>query len=270
VNGDGYSDVLVGANGYDSGQTDEGRAFVYYGNDGPCRVTKPFQLNPEGGAPIAILGASGSETEFWIGAINLSIYGRTRIQMESEVKPRGVLFDGLDTTLGAFWDTGDDGALPYERLIHNLTPGTQYHWRVRTAYDLARTPFQRHGPWVHVPVNGWNEADLRTAGDAATGVDAAAAARQPLLVLETPRPNPFERSTVIGYSLPHRDRVRLAVYDVAGRQRVVLVDGVQEAGRQVAGWNGRGRDGSPLPAGVYFVRLAFGDRVESRKIVITR
>src|SRR6185436_20138077 len=32
VNGDGYSDVIVGAYGYDNGQTDEGRAFVYDGS----------------------------------------------------------------------------------------------------------------------------------------------------------------------------------------------------------------------------------------------
>ena len=32
VNGDGYADVIVGATGYDNGQTDEGRAFVYLGS----------------------------------------------------------------------------------------------------------------------------------------------------------------------------------------------------------------------------------------------
>jgi hypothetical protein len=32
VNGDGYSDVVVGAHGYDNGQTDEGAAFIYYGS----------------------------------------------------------------------------------------------------------------------------------------------------------------------------------------------------------------------------------------------
>ena len=32
VNGDGYADVIVGAVGYDNGETDEGRAFVYYGS----------------------------------------------------------------------------------------------------------------------------------------------------------------------------------------------------------------------------------------------
>jgi hypothetical protein len=33
VNGDGYSDVIVGADGYDNGQEDEGAAFVWHGSD---------------------------------------------------------------------------------------------------------------------------------------------------------------------------------------------------------------------------------------------
>ncbi|HVN40165.1 MAG TPA: integrin alpha [Myxococcota bacterium] len=34
VNGDGYADVIIGAVGYDSGQTDEGAAFVFHGGPG--------------------------------------------------------------------------------------------------------------------------------------------------------------------------------------------------------------------------------------------
>ena len=32
VNGDGYSDVIVGASHYDNGETNEGRAYVYHGS----------------------------------------------------------------------------------------------------------------------------------------------------------------------------------------------------------------------------------------------
>ncbi len=32
VNGDGYSDVILGAKTYDNGQTDEGTAFIYHGS----------------------------------------------------------------------------------------------------------------------------------------------------------------------------------------------------------------------------------------------
>jgi hypothetical protein len=39
VNGDGYDDVIVGAYWYDNGQTDEGRAFVYYGSAGGLSTT---------------------------------------------------------------------------------------------------------------------------------------------------------------------------------------------------------------------------------------
>lgn len=46
VNGDGRLDVIVGAHNYDSGQTNKGRAFLYYGNGGS--------------APIAYLGMSDS------------------------------------------------------------------------------------------------------------------------------------------------------------------------------------------------------------------
>ncbi len=39
VNGDGYADVAVGAYGYDGGQTDEGRLFIYYGSSGGLSAT---------------------------------------------------------------------------------------------------------------------------------------------------------------------------------------------------------------------------------------
>ncbi|MHC4445473.1 MAG: integrin alpha, partial [Planctomycetota bacterium] len=39
VNGDGYSDVIVGADWYDNGQTAEGRVFVYHGS--ACGLSAP-------------------------------------------------------------------------------------------------------------------------------------------------------------------------------------------------------------------------------------
>jgi hypothetical protein len=39
VNGDGYADAIVGAYGYDNGQTDEGVAFAYHGSTGGLSAT---------------------------------------------------------------------------------------------------------------------------------------------------------------------------------------------------------------------------------------
>lgn len=45
VNGDGYSDVIVGAPNYDSGQTDEGKCFLYYGKPKPPTNTPDWYTN---------------------------------------------------------------------------------------------------------------------------------------------------------------------------------------------------------------------------------
>mgnify|MGYP000111778957 CR=1 FL=1 len=44
VNGDGYSDVIVGADLYDNGQTDEGAAFIYHGSSSGLSTTAATQL----------------------------------------------------------------------------------------------------------------------------------------------------------------------------------------------------------------------------------
>jgi hypothetical protein len=63
-------------------------------------------------------------------------------------------------------------------------------------------------------------------------------------------PNPFNPVTRIAFELPDRRRVRLAVYDALGRETAVLVEGVYDAGKREARF-----DGSALATGVYFAVL---------------
>jgi hypothetical protein len=61
VNGDGYSDVIVGAYRFDNGQTDEGRAFVYHGSASGLSTTPNWtaesnQGNAEFGSSVASAG----------------------------------------------------------------------------------------------------------------------------------------------------------------------------------------------------------------------
>jgi hypothetical protein len=61
VNGDGYSDVIIGSPYYDAGQTDEGRAFVYYGSSTglaatPAWTTESDQVSAEYGGSVASAG----------------------------------------------------------------------------------------------------------------------------------------------------------------------------------------------------------------------
>ena len=56
VNGDGYADVIVGANYYDNGQTNEGAAWVYHGGTGGISASASTQL--ESNQAHAYLGYS--------------------------------------------------------------------------------------------------------------------------------------------------------------------------------------------------------------------
>jgi len=167
VNGDGYADVIVGASRYDAGETDEGRAYIYYGNlsgsvTGIGLALNPRQRQGDDTAPIAAGGKSDRKDGFRLALLGSTPFGRSQVKLEWEVKPLGTLFNGQGLGSSQSWaDTGAGVSL--NQLLTGLTPGTPYHWRVRLRYHPASTPFQQYSRWVTMPWNGWNETDLRTA-----------------------------------------------------------------------------------------------------------
>jgi hypothetical protein len=163
VNGDGYGDVIVSAQNYDQGEADEGQAYIYYGNEGPCRVIRPRQLCTNGITPIAPLGRSNLNDGFAIRAQFPALLGRGGVAMQYEVKPFGVPFSGTGLLLTDEVESDASGHAELDALVDGLSLDQLYHWRARASYGIARSPFQRHGPWFTMPTNGWNEADLRTA-----------------------------------------------------------------------------------------------------------
>lgn len=69
----------------------------------------------------------------------------------------------------------------------------------------------------------------------------------------------------VSFELNEAEEVRLAVYDVLGRQVVVLKEGRNEAGPHTVRL-----DASGLAAGVYALRLTAGARAVSRLLTIVR
>ncbi|MEX0602316.1 MAG: T9SS type A sorting domain-containing protein, partial [Bacteroidota bacterium] len=78
-------------------------------------------------------------------------------------------------------------------------------------------------------------------------------------------PNPFNPSTTITYEVPRPGHVRLAVFDLLGREIAVLVDGDQDTSVHSVQF-----DASGLAAGVYFYRLRSADVTLTRKMVVLR
>jgi flagellar hook assembly protein FlgD len=70
--------------------------------------------------------------------------------------------------------------------------------------------------------------------------------------------------------LPSPTPVKLTIYNLAGQQIRVLVNGVQEAGFYQVGWNGRGENGELLASGVYVYRLSSDTQQETRKLLLLK
>jgi endoglucanase len=64
-------------------------------------------------------------------------------------------------------------------------------------------------------------------------------------------PNPFNPETTILYRIPFDGRVKIAVYDVLGRDVQTLFEGLQQAGNHEVRF-----DASDIASGVYFYRLS--------------
>lgn len=68
-------------------------------------------------------------------------------------------------------------------------------------------------------------------------------------------PNPFNPTTRIDFSVEHSAVVRVAVYDVLGRQIALLANASFSPGIYSVQWDGRNEQHVPMPSGVYYVRL---------------
>jgi hypothetical protein len=78
-------------------------------------------------------------------------------------------------------------------------------------------------------------------------------------------PNPASARAVLAFTLEAPSAVRLALYDVLGREVAVLADGHRAAGAHAVAL-----DVSALPAGVYLWRLAAGERDEWGRLTVAR
>jgi hypothetical protein len=83
--------------------------------------------------------------------------------------------------------------------------------------------------------------------------------------LEQNYPNPFNPTTVVSCQLPVASRLKIAVYDILGREVAILMDERKEAGRYQVTW-----DASGFASGVYIYRLTAGEYVQSKRMLLLR
>ncbi len=116
--------------------------------------------------------------------------------------------------------------------------------------------------WVADAAN--NRVLRFTASSPLTSV-ASASTHPTQFSLEQNYPNPFNPTTVVSYQLPVASNVRLAIYDILGREVAVLVNEKKGPGSYEVTFNG-----ASLASGFYICRINAGPYVSSRKMLLVK
>lgn len=99
-----------------------------------------------------------------------------------------------------------------------------------------------------------------------TSVDGGEENGTPLgFILAQNYPNPFNAGTEIQYGVPKNEYIRLKVYNILGLEMATLVDGYQPAGSYTTRW-----EPASVPSGVYFYRLAAGQYIRTKAMLLQK
>jgi photosystem II stability/assembly factor-like uncharacterized protein len=83
-------------------------------------------------------------------------------------------------------------------------------------------------------------------------------------------PNPFNPSTTITYALAHAADIELTIFNALGQHVRTLASGYQSTGAHSLSWDGRDDHGRQLGSGIYYYRLAAGEMVQCRRMLLLR
>lgn len=82
-------------------------------------------------------------------------------------------------------------------------------------------------------------------------------------------PNPFQPQTTISFRIAMPEaRVRLEIFDLAGRRVRRLMSGSLGAGLHSYAWDGRGQGGETVQQGIYFARIQVGEKIGTSKLLL--
>jgi len=163
VDGDGYSDIIVGAPGAISAFTNEGAVFAYHGNQdrGLNRLSRQYQTDLV--SPLSTNSVDFDDYDrFGIGHRARSPIQRTMAKLHWEVVHEGqpysgnpITFSMASTGSGAAWTMLPLAGTEIKELILKAPGYVRYKWRVRVEYRQNKLiDGQRFSRWFYGYASG--------------------------------------------------------------------------------------------------------------------
>lgn len=174
---------------------------------------------------------------------------------------------GAAPTLTLRWPTLETLPADWRVTLHDIATGESVNLRSEEAYTFRAAVAPRK---VFTSAPELTDADASGASTrfvltVETGAAPVAYAETFEFGLSEIAPNPTRGQARVSFMLADEAETSVAVYDVQGREVARLVEGRREAGRHAVTWSTQS-----VAPGVYVVRLASGDRVETRRAVVIR
>jgi Secretion system C-terminal sorting domain len=163
-------------------------------------------------------------------------------------------------------------AVPADPAVGEPTDNIQIHQMVPK--DEMIVLFDENASWVrnypiHIDSTNFyddpNDWAYPEGGFFGTSVGESKSLSPDQFELEQNYPNPFNPSTQIAFSLSQPGKIKLAVYDILGREVATLINRGMSAGSHTVNFHA-----GDMASGVYFYSLTSGDVTKTQKMVLMK
>lgn len=166
----------------------------------------------------------------------------------------------------------------YEYRDESIAPGHEYRYLINAEFDLVFKGEMKHYKFPSKSI--YKTAMLPVGEELSSNLLPNPTTGRTSFTVNIPKsfhdPTGGSRASRNGSALsaPALSEVKtpvdIAVYNVLGRRISTIYSRSRFGGLETYTWDGLNQNGSPVPQGVYFIRIVAGDRSVTKKVVVIR